>query len=263
MKNELQIAVLDVETTGLNPGFGDRICEIGMVLAQDNQIEETYSSLVNPQRPISPGAAAVNGLTDDMLISAPLFAELAEDVLTRLENRIVICHNVPFDLGFLKMETSRLGISLQITATVDTLAIARRYGQFRSNSLEAIAQQLGLNTAHSHRALADALTTFYVWQYFQRSLDLDLEQLIQTISPVCSLPSEIQLPPLLQEALHYQKDVEIVYIDRTGTPTRRLIRPQEVFVAVETVYLVAYCHLRQDKRHFRLDRIVSISPGKD
>lgn len=263
MENELRVAVLDVETTGLNPSFGDRICEIGLVLARGNQIEETYSSLVNPERPISSGAAAVNGLSDDMLITAPLFAEIANEVLARLENRILICHNLPFDFGFLKMETSRLGISLQIPFTVDTLAIARRYGRFHSNSLEAIAYQLGLNPTASHRALADALTTFEVWQYFNHSLGIETGQLIQTLPPEQTLPIEIQIPPLLQDALQNQRDVEIVYVDRSGTPTRRLIRPQEVFVAVEAVYLVAYCHLRQDKRHFRLDRIVSISPRKE
>ncbi|MGB9639802.1 MAG: exonuclease domain-containing protein [Anaerolineales bacterium] len=263
MENEHRVAVLDVETTGLNPSLGDRICEIGLVLANGDQIEDTYSSLVNPQRPISAGAAAVNGLTDNMLVNAPLFAEIADAVLTRLENRILICHNLPFDYGFLKMETSRIGINLQIPLTVDTLAIARRYGRFPSNSLEAIAHYLGLNTANSHRALADALTTFKVWQYFQRSLDIAIEELLQTSPYEDNLQNEIQIPPLIHEALHNQSDIEIMYIDRTGTPTRRLIRPLEVFVTVDAVYLVAYCHLRQDKRHFRLDRIVSISQRKD
>ena len=51
------LVVVDVETTGLSPSYGDRVCEVGIVRAQDDQILDTYQSLVNPQRPISPGAS--------------------------------------------------------------------------------------------------------------------------------------------------------------------------------------------------------------
>lgn len=101
-------AVVDVETAGLSPRFGDQVCEIGIVLAQEEKIVDTYASLVNSQRLISPGVAAVNGLTDEMVVGAPVFAEIADEVKRRLEGNILICHNAPFDLGFL-MEFSRLG----------------------------------------------------------------------------------------------------------------------------------------------------------
>lgn len=262
-ENRQRYVVLDVETTGLYPRFGDRICEIGLVLAQGDQIEATYSSLVNPQRPVSAEAAAVNGLSDEMLADAPLFAEIADEILARLEKRVLICHNVPFDLGFLEMELSRLGKQAQFLGMIDTLTIARNFGWFSSNSLGAIANQLGFDTENAHRALADALTTFKVWQYFQRTLNIDTEQLIQTFHPQNQLITEIQIPLPLKEAIERQTDIEILYLDRNGAETRRLIRPQEVFVAFDTVYLVAYCHLRQDKRHFRLDRIISILSGRE
>ncbi len=63
------LAFLDVETTGLSAWFGDRICEIAILRCRGEEILDSFDTLVNPARPISPGAARVNGLTD---------AELAE-----------------------------------------------------------------------------------------------------------------------------------------------------------------------------------------
>src|SRR5918996_3600632 len=94
-------AYLDVETTGLSPWFGDRICEIAVVRCEGDIVIDSFDSLLNPERPISPGAARVNGLNDIELIHAPYFAEVAESITTLLKDAVIVCHNVPFDLGFL------------------------------------------------------------------------------------------------------------------------------------------------------------------
>lgn len=117
----------DVETTGLSPQAGDRICEVGIVVARGDQILETYASLVNPLRPLSSGAAAVNGLSDELLRNQPTFAEIADEVIGRLHGRIVVCHNAPFDLGFLQSELTRLGRTWQPRQIIDTLQLARQY----------------------------------------------------------------------------------------------------------------------------------------
>ena len=102
------VVVVDVETTGLSAAFGDRICEIGLVRARGDAILDTYQTLVNPQRPISPGARRVNGLSDAELQPAPLFASIADQVLARIDGAMLVCHNAPFDLGFLEAEYARL-----------------------------------------------------------------------------------------------------------------------------------------------------------
>ena len=55
-----RFAFLDLETTGLSPWFGDRICEVGIVLTEGKRIKSTYQQLVNPERPLSPAAASTN-----------------------------------------------------------------------------------------------------------------------------------------------------------------------------------------------------------
>src|SRR5574342_52338 len=93
------LAYLDVETTGLSAWFGDRICEIAVLRCEGSRVVTSFDSLVNPDRPISPGAARVNGLRDSDLLGAPHFAEIAERVLTLIQDAVIVCHNVPFDLS--------------------------------------------------------------------------------------------------------------------------------------------------------------------
>src|SRR5512147_2490455 len=109
-----RFAFLDLETTGLSPWFGDRICEVGIVISEGKRIKEQYQQLVNPERELSPGAASTNGLSDDDLKSAPLFEEVADEVLDWLKGAVVVCHNAQFDIQFLDSEFKRLGHEIQI-----------------------------------------------------------------------------------------------------------------------------------------------------
>jgi len=77
----MKMAFFDVETTGLSPTNGDKICEIGILCCDDFKIKKSFSSLVNPLKPIHPSASMVNGITDEMVKDAPQFHALADDIL--------------------------------------------------------------------------------------------------------------------------------------------------------------------------------------
>jgi DNA polymerase III epsilon subunit len=256
------LVVVDVETTGLSASFGDRICEVGIVRARGDAVLDTYQTLVNPQRPISPGAASVNGLSDEEVSLAPRFAEIAGAVLERIDGAALVCHNAPFDLGFLDEEFSRLGLPWQPASVIDTLEIARRYFSYPSNSLSALAARLGIENVQAHRALGDALTTLQVFVHFSRLLagrGLHPEQeLARDYHPATKQIDYAVLPPEIQEALAGNEDLLITYIDADGEETSRTITPLRVREANGIVYLVSYCHLRKAERSFRLDRIFSV-----
>jgi DNA polymerase-3 subunit epsilon len=257
--NGLTVAVVDVETTGLSAHFGDRICEVGILRAQDDQILDTYQTLVNPQRPISPGARRVNGLRDEEVFQAPVFAEIAGEVLARIDRATLVCHNAMFDLSFLEAELARLGLVWQPAGVIDTLEIARRYFNFGSNSLAAVALRLGIETPQAHRALGDALTTFQVFRRLQGALAGRVGDLVGSYRPAYAQMEEVVLPPEIQEALAENKAVIITYLDAKGDQTTRMITPLRVLARNGATYMVAYCHLRQAERHFRLDRIVAMA----
>jgi DNA polymerase III epsilon subunit family exonuclease len=136
--DSLTLAFLDVETTGLSAWFGDRICEIAVVRSRGDKILDKFNTLVNPQRSISPGASRVNGLTDKDVAEAPLFAEIANQVKPLLDEAIIVCHNAPFDLGFVSNEFNRLAQPLPPLEVIDTLLLAREYFNFDSNSLRQL-----------------------------------------------------------------------------------------------------------------------------
>jgi DNA polymerase-3 subunit epsilon len=256
------LVVLDVETTGLYASYGDRICELGLVIARDDQVLDTFQSLVNPQCPISPGARRVNGIRDQDVSQAPLFAEIADRVLEYVNGAILVCHNAPFDLSFLDAELGRLDISWQPDGVIDTLAIARNYFNFPSNSLGNLAATLGIDTPESHRALGDALTTFQLYRYFAQHLatrGVNPGDLVGGFAPARRLESEAFLPPAIREALANKRPLDIVYVDRAGNETCRLVTPRRILREHDYVYLVAYCHLREAERHFRLDRILMVA----
>jgi len=249
-------AYLDVETTGLSPWFGDRICEIAIARCQGDQIVDTFHTLLNPERPLSPGAARVNGLKDSDLKSAPRFIDVAEGVMTVAKDAVIVCHNVPFDLGFLGSELERIDRHLPALLTLDTLEIAREYFDFASNSLQSIAARLEIEVTGAHRALDDVLTTRQILRFFAGRLkDAEIEQAILPYESPLAPPQHPNLPPLIEEALQSRKRLFIRYVDRKGDASERWITPKQILAQHDYLYMVAHCHLRDEERSFRLDRI--------
>lgn len=266
MFRDAKLAFLDVETTGLNPFYGDRICEIAILTCQGLKIEQEFSSLVNPQRSISPGAYAVNGISPEMVKDAPRFVDIAEDILRMLKDRIIVCHNADFDLEFLEYELTRINIELPRILVVDTLRLARKFFNFSSNSLPRIANSLGISLEESHRALSDVHTTRnvltnFISEFSDRGINSPEEILItwqsanKFLSQKKNLPA---LPSLIEEVIKDKTPIKIIYISNGGARTERMIEPREVTSYADCLYLVGFCHLRKEERTFRLDRIVKI-----
>lgn len=254
--NSHTFAYLDVETTGLSPWFGDRICEIAVLRCEGDKVIDSFDSLLNPERPLSPGAARVNGLKDSDLKKAPKFINAAERVMDLVKDAVIVCHNVPFDMGFLSSELGRINKHLPTILTLDTLEIAREYFDFDSNSLQSIADWLDINVENAHRALDDTYTTHEVLKHFARKLrSTEIELAIAPYYPPVTSPQELNLPPVIEEALQSKKRLFIRYADRKGDISERWITPKQILALNDYIYMVAHCHLRDEERNFRLDRI--------
>jgi DNA polymerase III subunit epsilon len=266
---DVAFAVVDVETTGLSPAFGDRVCEIALVRVQGDRTPTTFTSLVNPGRPLSPSAAAVNGITPEMLATAPTFQDIAGEVGRHLDGCVFVAHNAPFDLGFLAAEFQRLRAPLPVTQVIDTLALARHYYTFARNSLGAIAEELNIPYPQRHRALQDAEVTWQVFTAFvQDLLGRERATLTDFLIPAAALlqptaEEAFALPPLLSEALSNRLSLEIHYMTPTQSVSIRRVDPIAVVPNRDALYLRAYCHLRQDERTFRIDRITQMRIVKE
>lgn len=258
---------LGLETTGLSPWFGDRVCEIALVQTQGRRIRRSFHSLVNPLMDLSPAAASLNPLDETELSGAPLFMDVVDQLTPLLADSILVCHNAQFNLQFLDDEFHRLGREFQTANLADTLLIAREYFDLPSYSLVNVAASFYLPAHRPYRALEDALCTknvFFALLDSLRTIQKGLEDVIGVYNSP-AWPSEgIQLPVELKEAIFSGKDLRITYIDADSEKTERTVSPLQVLGLADYIYLRAFCHLRQGERTFRLDRIVQyqIIPGE-
>jgi DNA polymerase III epsilon subunit family exonuclease len=254
MLDQIPFTFLDCETTGLSPNYGDKICEIALLRVKDGRIHESYQTLINPGRPISPGAMAVNGITDVMVRDAPRFSEIAEKVIRIIGDSVIVAHNARFDLSFLIAQFQNSRIPIFENIVIDTLTLARRYYMFPSNSLGNICALLNLPIKDEHRAMGDVVLTRMVFEKFLTDFKekglATLEELLFLQGGSISIPvnEEISLPPLLEEALKRKRKVKINYLSANERESIRVIEPLEVTNLGDYLYLLAFCHLRQEKR---------------
>ncbi|WP_434740284.1 3'-5' exonuclease [Micromonospora sp. SH-82] len=153
----LTFAVLDLETTGLEPGRGSRVCEVGIVrMRGDGVVLDEYSTLVDPEKQRI-NNSEYHGITVADVRSAPTFAAIAGDVLAILADAVVVSHNLDYEEKFLAAEFRRLGVDLQGVPGLCTLVTARtqldRWGYKLENVSHLITGEW-LDARHS--ALGDA-----------------------------------------------------------------------------------------------------------
>src|SRR6202042_3545699 len=157
------LAFVDLETTGGNPAY-HRITEIGIVRVQNGELLEEWSSLVNPECPISPYIEAFTGISSEMVADAPLFADLAATVFEKLRGAVFIAHNARFDHSFLRPQFRKVGMAYCADA-VCTVKLSRRlFPQHARHNLDAVMERHGLSCSARHRALGDARVLYDLWQ---------------------------------------------------------------------------------------------------
>ncbi len=152
------VVVVDIETTGWSAA-NDCIVEIACVAVDRGAIADSWSSLVQPGRPVPADAIRIHGITDAMLAPAPQPAEVARTFRERCGGSMIAIHNADFDLPFLATLLRRHGAAPLYNPVVDTLGLARGLFGHGGNALEELAQRHGIPHARPHRALCDARAT--------------------------------------------------------------------------------------------------------
>ena len=156
--------VLDLETTGGSPR-DCAITEIGAVKVRGGEVIGEFQTLINPGGPIPPFITVLTGITDAMVISAPPIGEALFSLIEFLgscEETVLVAHNAPFDIGFLKSAAEKLQTSWPRYQVIDTARITRYVvtrDEVRDFKLATLASFFGANTNPEHRALADARAT--------------------------------------------------------------------------------------------------------
>ena len=155
-------AFVDIETTGSRAEL-DRITEIGILTLDSDGVSE-WSRLINPETYISKNIQNLTGITPEMVVTQPTFAEMAHALYMELKDKIFIAHNARFDYSFIKAEFKKVGIEFS-PKVLCTVKLSRRLfpNQVRHN-LDTLIAVHGLQVANRHRALDDAKLLYDFWQ---------------------------------------------------------------------------------------------------
>lgn len=154
-----EFVALDVETTGLKPSR-QRIIEIAAIRYRGGQIERSFETLLNPGREIPEFISKLTTITNEHVREAPIFEQVATDLVEFIGDSLIVGHNVRFDIGFLNAELGRVDRPALINERLDTMGLAvRLLRSLRKPSLDRVASAVGLSPRRIHRAGGDARLT--------------------------------------------------------------------------------------------------------
>ncbi|MFI3207824.1 MAG: PHP domain-containing protein, partial [Eubacteriales bacterium] len=161
--------VFDIETTGFS-SIKDKIIEIGAVKIQEGEVVDTYSTFVNPQRPIPFKIEQLTSINDSMVIDAPTIETVLPEFLSFVGDAVLVAHNANFDIGFIEQNCRYQDIEHDFTS-IDTVGLARvLLPNTSSAKLNAVAKALGISLENHHRAVDDANATAGIFMKFVEML---------------------------------------------------------------------------------------------
>jgi DNA polymerase-3 subunit epsilon len=159
--HEVTFVVVDLETDGGSPADAG-ITEFGAVKVRGGEVLGEFQTLVNIGRPVPPFIRALTGITDEMLLGAPRLAAALPAFLEFAHGAVLVAHNAPYDVGFLRGACAHLEVEWPDHAVVDTARLARHVltrEEVPNCKLATLARHFRARETPTHRALADARAT--------------------------------------------------------------------------------------------------------
>ncbi len=225
---------IDIETTGLD-SQKDAIIEVGAVRFRDNVVEDEWTTLINPGRPIPSFITGLTGIADEMVVQAPRLQEVYADLLEFVADSPVVGHNIGFDLSFLR----RRG-GFQDNQAIDTyemaaiiLPTAERY------NLGALAEILSISLPATHRALDDARVTHIVFRQLyeiaqQMPVDLlsEIVRMSESLAWAGNLPFRMAMRAAARQPIKAKKGFHTPVLgplfEREHSRLQATLKPKEI-----------------------------------
>ena len=220
----MKYAIIDVETTGLDP-TRETMVEVAIIQYDGEQEEGRFCTLINPQQRISPEALRITGLRPSDIAGAPSFASIAKTIVEMTQDRILIGHNVRFDLTFLRRAFRELGYHFH-RKRICTLRLAKeRWPDWPSHRLGVLAKRLNLPREMGHRALSDAETTLALYRVLTRQAEpVEEESLKHSNLPPALSPAQFDnLPEKTGVYFFFNRAKELIYVGKSKEIRKRVV----------------------------------------
>ncbi|WP_159584234.1 bifunctional DnaQ family exonuclease/ATP-dependent helicase [Streptococcus halichoeri] len=167
-KTDCKYAVVDLEAT--SAGVNASIIQVGIVIIHNGRIIDTYQTDVNPHEPLTDHIKSLTGISDAQLQRAPDFSQVAKSIFDRIKDCVFVAHNVTFDANLLAEALFLEGYELR-TPRVDTVELAQIfYPTLEKYTLSHLSQELHLDLADAHTAIADARATAQLFLHVQAKI---------------------------------------------------------------------------------------------
>ena len=158
------VIVLDFETTGFSPDYGDRAIEIGAVRIENGEVVDRFQALMNPGRRINRYIEHYTGITNGMLKDAPPCKEVMHDFADFIKGYNLVAHNASFDKRFLDAELAKISRNYSGQFACSMLMSRRIYQKARNHKLGTLVKYANIHVDGAfHRALFDSEMTAKLW----------------------------------------------------------------------------------------------------
>lgn len=199
---------IDCETTGLDP-VQDRIIEVAVAHFNFEQVFNSCESLIDPQCEIPQTSIDIHKITPEMVAGKPLISAFLPHVLDLIGKKIIVGHGVGFDIEVLALAADRAGIphTLRQNRYLDTLRMARLYGDSPKNSLEQLRRHFNIELEGAHRAMNDVIVNMEVFKYLAKRY-----RTTQQLFDLLAKPILMKTMPLGPHKGRLLKEVPIEYL---------------------------------------------------
>jgi DNA polymerase III subunit epsilon len=183
---------IDCESTGLDTAE-DRIVEVAVARFSFDQILQTFETLVDPEREIPQTSQDIHNISQEMIAGKPKIREVLPKILEMIGSLIIVGHGINFDIALIANEAKRAQIPTNILSQpyIDTLRLARLYGESPVNSLERLRQHFNIAPEGAHRAMSDVIVNIEVFKYLSKGY-----QTTEQIQQILQKPIKIKIMPL-------------------------------------------------------------------
>lgn len=203
-----EFVCVDCETTGLDPKM-DRIVEVAVATFTQDQILHRFESLVDPLAPIPEETTKIHNITQEMVIGKPTIDKVLPEILRIIGNKTIVGHGILFDIEVLAVAAEKFNIPCTIrnNRIIDTLRMARHYGESPTNSLEQLRNHFNIAEEGAHRAMNDVVVNIEVFNNLCRDFTT-LEQVMEMLSK----PIALKTMPLGPHKGRPLRDVPLEYL---------------------------------------------------